>query len=155
MNLDKVQKIIYLIHVKLLLSQQPFYYFKEVTIMKIGIRSLFFFVVIFCPYSFVSIFTVKADESAISLGGFIVSNFYENDSGVNGADVPNFAVSDSQAGASAGTLGGTVRESRLNLKATGPNLDEVWGSAKTSALLEIDFFGNFPNSTIAAAQPQP
>ncbi|MHB8481879.1 MAG: hypothetical protein ACYDBV_03960 [Nitrospiria bacterium] len=99
--------------------------------------------------------SAQADESSITLGGFILSNTYYNDSGVNNTDIPNFATSDSKPAASIGTFGGTVRQSRLTLKASGPKLDDVLGSAKTSAVLEVDFLGEFPNSTFAGAQPQP
>lgn len=120
-----------------------------------NVRLLFLYFTLFFAYFTVSVLLAQAEESAINLGGFILSNTYDNDSGVNNTDIPNFATSDSKPAASTGTFGGTVRQSRLTLKATGPNLDEVLGNAKTSAVLEIDFLGNFPNSTFAGAQPQP
>src|ERR1019366_3816751 len=54
-------------------------------------------------------------------------------------DVPNLALPRSATG-TGGDFGGTVRQSEIGLEAFGPTL----GGARTSANLQLDFFGGFP-----------
>lgn len=67
--------------------------------------------------------------------GAIYFNAFGNSGGTNNADVPLFATPTGQGGVSA-----SVRQTRLGLKLEGPR---IW-SAKSSGVIEADFFGGFP-----------
>src|SRR6202007_1230725 len=60
---------------------------------------------------------------------------------VDNIDVPTTAVPKTP-GFSSGAVGASVRQSIIGLTAYGPDL----GGAKTSADLQLDFFGGIPNS---------
>lgn len=67
--------------------------------------------------------------------GTIYFNLYGNSAGTNMIDDPLFATS-----ADHGSLGATVRQTRFGAKLEGPELLD----AKSSGVIETDFFGGFP-----------
>jgi hypothetical protein len=80
----------------------------------------------------------------LRLSGIVLLNLYENRGTVDNQDFPGFAVSQqSQApNASAGAFGGTIRQSQIRLQAFGPDI----AGARTSADVNLDFAGGFPNA---------
>jgi hypothetical protein len=71
--------------------------------------------------------------------GTIYFNAFNNTGSANNQDVPLFAVPFGQSGASA-----SVRQTRLGLRFDGARI----GSARLGGVLEADFFGGFPATTI-------
>jgi hypothetical protein len=86
---------------------------------------------------------VTAPDATVKLDvyGTILANSYLNSTGMFGSDVPLWAVSPSDPRAADDEFGITARQSRLGLRLRTPDL----GSAKVSGVLEMDFFGSFPN----------
>jgi hypothetical protein len=77
----------------------------------------------------------------LEIYGTLIANSYRNGTGFFGSDVPLWAVSPADVRADDRELGMTARQSRLGLRVRTPDL----GSAKVSGVLEMDFFGSFPN----------
>jgi hypothetical protein len=80
----------------------------------------------------------------LRLSGIVLLNLFENRGTVDSLDVPEQALSQqSQApNASAGAFGGTLRQSQIRLQAFGPDI----AGARTSADVNLDFAGGFPNA---------
>ncbi len=80
----------------------------------------------------------------LRLSGIVLMNLYENRGTVDNQDFPELAQSgQSQApNSSAGSFGGTLRQSQIRLQAFGP---DVFG-ARTSADVNLDFAGGFPDA---------
>jgi len=80
----------------------------------------------------------------LRLSGIVLLNLYENRGLVDNQDFPQLAEPP-QAEAlfvSPGSFGGTLRQSQIKLEAFGPDL----AGAKTSANVEFDFAGGFPEN---------
>jgi hypothetical protein len=77
----------------------------------------------------------------LRISGIVLVNMFENRGVVDNADFPEIAL---EAGPldSAGTFGGTLRQSQIGLEAFGP---DVLG-ARTSADIKFDFAGGFPTA---------
>ena len=71
--------------------------------------------------------------------GILYFNAFGNNAGTNNADVPIFAT---QTGT--GNVSASVRQTRLGLKLEGLRI----GRAKLSSVVEGDFFGGFPSTSI-------
>lgn len=78
---------------------------------------------------------IDLGSARITPYGSIYFNIFGNSGGTNNADVPLFAAGTNVANTSA-----SVRQSRLGLKIDGPI---IW-KAKSSGVVEVDFFGGFP-----------
>jgi hypothetical protein len=80
----------------------------------------------------------------LRLSGIVLLNLYENRGTVDNQDFPGLALSQqSQApNASAGSFGGTLRQSQIKLQAFGPDI----AGARTSAEVNLDFAGGFPDA---------
>jgi hypothetical protein len=80
----------------------------------------------------------------LRLSGIALLNLYENRGTVDNQDYPGFAESEqSQAPrSSAGSFGGTLRQSQIRLQAFGPDV----AGARTSADVNLDFGGGFPDA---------
>jgi hypothetical protein len=80
----------------------------------------------------------------LRLSGIVLLNLFENRGTVDNLDFPQLALSEqSQApNASAGSLGGTLRQSQIRLQAFGPDI----AGARTSADVNLDFGGGFPDA---------
>jgi hypothetical protein len=80
--------------------------------------------------------SAPAEDAAPKLTPYasVYFNGFHNSSGTNNQDVPLWAT------AGTGDTGATARQSRLGVRAS---LPAVFG-AKTSATIEVDFFGGFP-----------
>lgn len=76
----------------------------------------------------------------LKLSGLALFNAFSTAGAVDNIDVPSLAVP-RVAGSSAGALGASLRQSILGLTGYGP---VIWG-AKTSADLQMDFFGGLPS----------
>ena len=77
----------------------------------------------------------------LRLSGIVLLNMFENRGVVDNADMPEIAV-ESNPLDSAGTFGGTLRQSQVGLSVFGPDV----GGARTSADIRFDFAGGFPNT---------
>ena len=80
----------------------------------------------------------------LRLSGIALLNLYENRGTVDNQDYPGIAESEqSQAPrSSAGSFGGTLRQSQIRLQAFGPDV----AGARTSADVNLDFGGGFPDA---------
>ena len=79
----------------------------------------------------------------LRLSGMVLLNLYENRGLVDNQDFPQL-VEPPQSDplyVSSGTFGGTLRQSQLKLQAFGPDI----AGARTSADIEFDFAGGFPD----------
>jgi hypothetical protein len=80
----------------------------------------------------------------LRLSGIVLLNLFENRGTVDNLDFP--ALAESQAlnepTASPGAFGGTLRQSQIRLQAFGPDI----AGARTSADVNLDFAGGFPDS---------
>ena len=77
----------------------------------------------------------------VRISGIVLLNMFENRGVVDNADFPEIALEPGPLD-SAGTFGGTLRQSQIGLQVFGPAL---WG-ARTSADIKFDFAGGFPNT---------
>ena len=80
----------------------------------------------------------------LRLSGIVLLNLFENRGTVDNLDFPELALSQ-QAEApnsSAGSFGGTLRQSQIRLQAFGPDI----AGARTSADVNLDFAGGFPDA---------
>lgn len=80
----------------------------------------------------------------LRLSGMVLLNLYENRGLVDNQDFPQLAQPPQSAAmfVSPGSFGGTLRQSQIKLEAFGPDLV----GARTSANVEFDFAGGFPNT---------
>ena len=80
----------------------------------------------------------------LRLSGIVLLNLFENRGTVDNADYPMLAASPqlNAPNASPGTFGGTLRQSQISLQAFGPDI----AGARTSADVNLDFGGGFPNA---------
>jgi hypothetical protein len=80
----------------------------------------------------------------LRLSGIVLLNLFENRGTVENLDIPELALSQqSQApNASAGSFGGTLRQSQIKVQAFGPDI----AGARTSADVSLDFAGGFPST---------
>jgi hypothetical protein len=80
----------------------------------------------------------------LRLSGIALMNLFENRGTVDNADFPELAESRqaNEPNASPGTFGGTLRQSQIRLQAFGPDI----AGARTSADVNLDFAGGFPNA---------
>lgn len=76
----------------------------------------------------------------LKLWGLALFNAFSDSGSVDNLDVPTLALQRSP-GDSAGSLGGSIRQSIVGLTGTGPDLL----GARTSADLQMDFFGGLPS----------
>lgn len=77
----------------------------------------------------------------LRLSGVILLNMFENRGVVDNADFPEIALEPNPLD-SAGTFGGTLRQSQVGLSVFGPDV----AGARTSADIRFDFAGGFPNT---------
>src|ERR1700676_2261981 len=83
----------------------------------------------------------------LRLSGIVLLNLFENRGTVDNLDFPQNAESPaSPTNTSTGSFGGTLRQSQIRLQAFGPDV----GGARTSADINFDFAGGFPNTTNGA-----
>ena len=80
----------------------------------------------------------------LRLSGLVLLNLFENRGSVDNMDFPETAESQaSQApDASSGSFGGSLRQSQIRIQAFGPDI----AGARTSADVNLDFAGGFPNT---------
>ncbi len=83
----------------------------------------------------------SASKYRVRLSGIALLNVFGNRGSVENQDVPNLALARGVLD-SGGNFGATVRQSLLGLEVFGPRL----GGAKTSANVQFDFFGGFPET---------
>jgi hypothetical protein len=85
----------------------------------------------------------------LRLSGIVLLNLFENRGNVDNLDFPEVAVSEqaNQPNASAGSFGGTLRQSQIRLQAFGPDI----AGARTSADVNLDFSGGLPDTSNGAA----
>lgn len=89
-------------------------------------------------------YQTKVESSSkyrVKLSGIALFNMFSNRGTVDNLDQPNFAL-DRGPLDSAGSFGATVRQSMLGLEVFGPKL----ANARTSADVQMDFFGGFPGT---------
>ena len=81
----------------------------------------------------------SASRYKVKLSGLVLMNAYTNRGAVDNADLPALAFPRA-SGQTNGDTGATLRQTILGLQVTGPKL----AGASTSANLQMDFFGGFP-----------
>jgi hypothetical protein len=77
----------------------------------------------------------------LRISGIVLLNMFENRGVVDNADFPEIALEPNPLD-SAGTFGGTLRQSQIGLQAFGPDV----AGARTSADIKFDFAGGFPTA---------
>jgi hypothetical protein len=77
----------------------------------------------------------------VRLSGIVLLNMFENRGTVDSTDTPEIALEPNPLD-SAGTFGGTLRQSQIGVQAFGPDV----AGARTSADVKFDFGGGFPNA---------
>lgn len=82
-----------------------------------------------------------ASKYRARLSGIMLLNLFGNRGSVDNMDFPTTALSPGELD-STGTFGATLRQTQLGLEVFGPQL----GGAKTSAAIQFDFAGGFPNT---------
>jgi hypothetical protein len=83
----------------------------------------------------------SASKYRLKLSGIALLNAFSNRGSVDNIDLPSFAVG-RNPGDGGGSFGATVRQSMMGLEVFGPDL----GGARTSAEIQVDFFGGFPST---------
>jgi hypothetical protein len=80
----------------------------------------------------------------LRLSGIVLLNLFENRGTVDNLDFPEVALSrqSQEPNSSAGSFGGTLRQSQIRLQAFGPDI----AGARTSADVNFDFAGGFPDA---------
>ncbi|MBV8051212.1 MAG: hypothetical protein JOZ80_08495 [Acidobacteriaceae bacterium] len=81
----------------------------------------------------------SASKYRVRLSGIVLMNLFSNRGTTDNQDIPSIVYGPNQGN---GDFGATLRQSEIGLEAFGPTL---WG-AKTSANLQADFAGGFPNT---------
>lgn len=87
-----------------------------------------------------------ASKFKLKIDGMVLFNSGANRGEVDSIDVPNVAQPH-VSGKTAGSVFGTLRQSIIGLQVIGPQI----GGAKTTAEIQADFFGGFPNELDATA----
>jgi hypothetical protein len=82
----------------------------------------------------------SASKYRVRLSGIVLLNAFRNNGGANSFDLPDYALPVTPI-SSLATIGATLRQSEIALEIFGPNL----AGAKTSANIQMDFAGGFPN----------
>jgi len=77
----------------------------------------------------------------LRLSGVVLLNMFENRGVVDNSDFPEIAIKSDPLN-SAGTFGGSLRQSRVGFQVFGPDV----AGARTSANIRFDFAGGFPNT---------
>jgi hypothetical protein len=93
-------------------------------------------------------YQTKVESSSkyrVKLSGIALLNVFSNRGTVDNLDLPDFALERGPLDSS-GSFGATVRQSMLGLEVFGPELAE----ARTSANVQMDFFGGFPGTVDGA-----
>jgi hypothetical protein len=80
-----------------------------------------------------------ASKYRARLSGIVLMNLFRNQGASNNLDIPDYAEP-AAPGASANSLGATLRQSEIGLEIFGPHL----AGARTSANIQFDFAGGFP-----------
>jgi hypothetical protein len=86
----------------------------------------------------------------VRLSGVVLVNLFENRGTIDNADFPAIATTSSPFD-SPSSFGGSLRQSQVRLQVFGP---EMWG-AHTSADINFDFAGGFPNAPNGAVMGLP
>lgn len=79
----------------------------------------------------------------VRLSGIVLLNMFENRGTVDNTDFPSIALESKQPFSSA-SFGGSLRQSQIGIEAFGPKI----GGARTSASINFDFAGGFPQDTV-------
>jgi hypothetical protein len=82
----------------------------------------------------------SASKYRARLHGIVLMNAFRNVGGSNNLDFPDFSLP-APAGSPQATFGATLRQSEIGFEIFGPNL----AGARTSADIQFDFAGGFPN----------
>ncbi len=80
----------------------------------------------------------SASKYRIRLSGIVLLNLFSNRGQTDNSDFPSFVTGPNQGG----DFGATMRQSEIGIEAFGPTI----AGAKTSANLQADFAGGFPNT---------
>ena len=80
----------------------------------------------------------SASKYRVRLSGIVLLNLFSNRGTTDNTDIPSIVYGPNQGN---GNFGATMRQSEIGLEAFGPTL----AGAKTSANLQADFAGGFPN----------
>jgi regulator of replication initiation timing len=80
----------------------------------------------------------SASKYRLRLSGIVLMNLFSNRGSTDNQDVPSFVTGPNTNG----NFGATLRQSEIGLEAFGPTL----AGAKTSASLQADFAGGFPDT---------
>jgi len=83
----------------------------------------------------------SSSKYRVRLNGLALFNLFTNRGGVDNQDVPQIALPTGPLD-SAGTFGGSIRQSQIGLQAFGPDI----AGAHTSAEIRFDFAGGFPQA---------
>ena len=83
----------------------------------------------------------SSSKYRVRLSGLALFNLFENRGTVDSVDIPQIATPPG-ALSSAGSFGGTLRQSQIGLEAFGPDV----AGAHTSAEIRFDFAGGFPQA---------
>lgn len=79
----------------------------------------------------------------VRLSGIVLLNMFENRGVVDNSDFPSVALESEQPFSSA-SFGASLRQSQIGIEAFGPKI----GGARTSASIDFDFAGGFPQDTV-------
>ena len=83
----------------------------------------------------------SSSKYRLRLSGIVLFNLFANRGSVDNQDFPTLATAPGIL-SSDGTFGGSLRQSQIGLQGFGPTV----GGARTSADLQFDFAGGFPNA---------
>jgi outer membrane murein-binding lipoprotein Lpp len=83
----------------------------------------------------------SSSKYRLRLSGMVLLNMYENRGTVDNQDFPQLATAQN-ALYTGGSFGGSLRQSQIGLEGFGPTI----GGARTSAEVQFDFAGGFPNA---------
>lgn len=81
----------------------------------------------------------SASKYRVRLSGIVLMNLFSNRGTTDNQDIPSFVTGPNQG---KGDFGATLRQSEIGLEAFGPTI----AGAKTSANLQADFAGGFPDT---------
>lgn len=81
----------------------------------------------------------SASKYRVRLSGIVLMNLFSNRGTTDNQDIPSFVTGPNQGD---GNFGATLRQSEIGLEAFGPTV----AGARTSANLQADFAGGFPNT---------
>lgn len=83
----------------------------------------------------------SASKYKVRLSGIVLLNAFGNRGAVDNQDLPNLALPRGSLD-TGGDFGATVRQTQIGVEVFGPRL----GGARTSAEVQLDFFGGFPQT---------